>query len=153
MGSTGLVRKNGKIIVFMQSFLDVIVIALTLLLARVLWDQPVFVTRVLMLLFTSITFFSFFANMAGLYRSSRAERFWEEYRLALMVFGCALLALLILGYATKTTALFSRLAIGTWILLVPLLPPLSICIAALSPSCKRSAIAAKASSCWCCSCF
>ncbi|MGV3591631.1 MAG: undecaprenyl-phosphate glucose phosphotransferase [Gammaproteobacteria bacterium] len=119
MGSTGLVRKNGKIIVFMQSFLDVIVIALTLLLARVLWDQPVFVTRVLMLLFTSITFFSFFANMAGLYRSSRAERFWEEYRLALMVFGCALLALLILGYATKTTALFSRLAIGTWILLVP----------------------------------
>ena len=62
MGSTGLVRKNGKIIVFMQSFLDVIVIALTLLLARVLWDQPVFVTRVLMLLFTSITFFSFFAN-------------------------------------------------------------------------------------------
>jgi putative colanic acid biosynthesis UDP-glucose lipid carrier transferase len=120
MGTTGLLRKNSKIVVFLQSFLDVIIIALTLVTARLIWEQPVFEARTLMLLFSAVTFFTFFANLGGLYRSWRIESFWAEYRLVLLVFACVVLSLLILGYATKTTALFSRLSVGTWILLVPL---------------------------------
>lgn len=119
MSPTGLLKKHSKVIALCQRFLDVILIAATYLGAKLFWSQPI-EPRSWMLLFSAIMLFMLFANMAGLYRSWRVERFWAEYRIVLLVYCCVVLGLLVLGYATKTTAHFSRLTLGTWILLVPL---------------------------------
>lgn len=119
MSTPGLLRKYGRVIAFAQRILDIVLILAMFMVAKLLWSQPAMEARTLVLMFSTVTLFMLFANLAGLYRSWRGEGFWAEYRLVLLVFCSVILVLLVLGYVTKTTAYFSRLSLGTWVLLVP----------------------------------
>jgi putative colanic acid biosysnthesis UDP-glucose lipid carrier transferase len=120
MSTAGLLRRYSRVIALSQRILDIVLILIMFMLAKLIWLQPVIDAQNLVLIFSAVSLFIFFANLSGLYRSWRGEGFWAEYRLVLLVFFSVILVLLVLGYVTKTTAYFSRLSLGTWILLVPL---------------------------------
>lgn len=67
-----------------------------------------------------IVLFQFFAEAAKLYRSHRSELLRKEL---ISIFGAwvaVTFSLLLLGYLTKTSDEYSRIAIGVWFLITPI---------------------------------
>ncbi|MBL4623578.1 MAG: hypothetical protein JKY42_00280, partial [Flavobacteriales bacterium] len=77
--------------------------------------------QVLLVAVTSIAIYYFVAENAGLYRSWRGVPFNKYVSLILSVWLPVAATLLLLGWATKSTSQYSRLAMGTWLIMTPLL--------------------------------
>lgn len=68
----------------------------------------------------AIITFQWFAEMRGLYRAWRSERVWREAREVLETWLLVVAALVLAGFVTKTSALFSRVVTTGWFIIVPL---------------------------------
>lgn len=119
MLAKGLLRRHAVAIGLIQKVLDVAGIVLLLFASQTFygydWSEPGTVTSA----FSAVAFFLFFANLFVLYRSWRVHSIWEEFEVLVYTLIGMVLGLLLLAYATRTTANFSLLSIGTWWVSLP----------------------------------
>jgi len=71
-------------------------------------------------LVAAITFF-LFAEVVGLYRPWRGETVTRQFFQLLFVWMWTFFVLLLLAYAFKSSSLYSRISIGTWLVVTPFL--------------------------------
>ena len=67
----------------------------------------------------AVTLFALFAELQGVYRSWRLGSTGEEMRTVVTIWLFVVFTLLALAFATKTTAIFSRVMAMTWFVAVP----------------------------------
>ena len=115
----GLLRQHSTTIGILNKGLDVLLIVGLLYLSKLFYRQPITETKELIAAFAAVALFMFFADITRLYRSWRSHSISEEFETLLYTLGGTILGLLFLAYATKTTSQFSRLAIGTWWVALP----------------------------------
>lgn len=114
-----MLRQHNKVIGIVQKALDVLCIALLFLIACMIWGLDWSNARMLLTLFAGVSFYLFFASVFDLYRSWRVHSLWEEFQVLFYTLAAAVLGMLLLAYATKTSGTFSRLTIFTWWLMLP----------------------------------
>ena len=68
----------------------------------------------------SVAVFILLADSLGVYHANRSFRHSTGLGSILSAWGLTLVTLLLLGYMTKTTVLFSRVSVTTWMLVTPL---------------------------------
>ena len=117
--SRGLLRQHSHAIGIFQKGLDVLVIVVLMYLAKWFYGQPLTEARDLIAAFAAVALFFFFADITRLYRSWRSHTVWEEFETLVYTLSGMILGLLLLAYATKTTSTYSRLAVGTWWVSLP----------------------------------
>ncbi len=115
----GLIRQHHSKLAFIYRLSDTAIIWSALYLSASLLDVPWSDLYSKAALLAMILFYLFGESMQ-LYRSWRGVPLREYLQSAMLSWGWTVFALLLLGYMTKTTGFYSRLTIGTWILLVPL---------------------------------
>jgi HD-GYP domain-containing protein (c-di-GMP phosphodiesterase class II) len=117
--SSGLLREHASSLELMQRMLDVAVIVLTLVLAvelRQAWLSAEYV----LLAFLAVVVFELIAEVKGVYRSWRTETLGAEVAGLVGVWLVTVVVLMMLGFASKLSSEFSRVAIVTWVALVPI---------------------------------
>ena len=121
MEKQGFLRQNRFLFSVIQKAVDAAVIILTLFIGASLYGLDWTASNYLMLAFCSVVFFAFFADISGLSNSWRGQSIGSEFQAIIYSWIGTTLALLLLGYATKTTGSFSRLTVGAWLILTPCL--------------------------------
>jgi len=119
---SGILRRHSTVVEVVLMGADILIIGGCLLLTY--WAQGIWGQRLhwyYIVATTSILMFYPSARMAGLYRAWRGLSLVDEYATLLRAWAVAVGAILLLGYATKTSGLYSRRVIFVWILLTPLL--------------------------------
>lgn len=103
---------------FLQRLLDGFLIFFVYWVGFVLhggdWDTKRMLVSVL-----AVVFFSLFAEMRGFYNSWRINSLVDEIRALLSIWLMVVSILLMLAFATKTSEVFSRLVVLTWIIAAP----------------------------------
>jgi len=99
---------------------DAVLIAFVLWLCSLIY-QSSWPTGLTVIAVSTVAIYFFIAEMLGLYRSWRGVPFNKYVTLILSVWVPAVMVLLLLGWATKTTAGYSRMALGSWLMLTPVL--------------------------------
>ncbi len=117
--SSGMLRQHASSFELIQRLLDVAVIVLTMVLAAGLRHIELDVEYVL-LPFLAVLIFEMIAAVKGTYRSRRTETLSAEVFDVLGVWLVTAVALVFLGFASKKSADFSRVAILTWMALAPI---------------------------------
>lgn len=117
--SSGLLKQHSSSLEVLQRVLDVLVIALTLLFAATLRDI-VMNAEYAVLLLLAVLIYVFLAAVKGVYRSWRTESLVAEIAGVIGVWMVTAVALVILGFVSKTSADFSRVVLTTWMIFVPL---------------------------------
>ena len=117
--SSGLLKQHSSSLDVIQRALDVSVIVLALLFATGLRDV-VLNAEYAALFLLAVLIYIFLASVKGVYRSWRTESLTAEIAGVVGVWMVTVAALVVLGFATKTSADFSRVALTTWAILVPL---------------------------------
>jgi putative colanic acid biosynthesis UDP-glucose lipid carrier transferase len=104
---------------FVQRLLDVLLIfavyAALLGASDAEWDTARILPVVL-----AVTLFALFSEMQGIYRSWRTSSVTDEIRGIATIWSFVMFTLLVLAFATKTSAIFSRLMMIAWFVAVPL---------------------------------
>ena len=90
-------------------------LALLVTLYRPAWDERYALAALL-----AATAFLLTGEIAGLYRPLRGESISRGFFQILSLWGTTVLLLLLLAYALKTSAFYSRIAVVGWILVTPL---------------------------------
>lgn len=80
------------------------------------WDTVRIVAAVL-----AVFVFALIAEMHGVYRSWRTSSLADEIRTVISIWTFVVFALLVLAFATKTSAIFSRIMMLSWFVAVPIL--------------------------------
>ena len=102
-----------------QRLLDALLICLAMVLA--MWLRGVSMDRDYLVVVTlAALFFLLFAEMKGLYRSWRTESLLDEIGGVALVWFAVVISLVVLAFAFKLSASYSRVVIGSWALMVPL---------------------------------
>ena len=114
--SGGLIRPYEKELGWLARFLDVLWIPGALWLSLTLYGYP-WTERYTLVATGSIVLFYLFGEGVSLYRSWRSEPLRSESAHIALAWIAVAVGILFIGYATKTTHEYSRLAIGTWFLL------------------------------------
>jgi putative colanic acid biosysnthesis UDP-glucose lipid carrier transferase len=117
--SSGLLREHASSLELMQRLLDVGVIVLMLVLAvelRQVWLSAEYV----LLAFLAVLVFEMISEVKGIYRSWRTETLAAEVAGLVGVWLVTVVVLMMLGFASKMSSEFSRVAIITWAVLVPI---------------------------------
>lgn len=120
MRHRGYLKQHAATIGFLQKVLDALVIVGTLFLARIAYGQDWNDTETLLAAFCAVALFLFFANIFSLYRSWRTHSVAEEFEALFYTLIAMVLGLLLLAFASKVSAQYSRLAVGSWWLSLPL---------------------------------
>lgn len=119
MINRGFLKQNTFLVSVIQKIVDASVVFCVLALAatfyELTWNSPQF----LILGFCAVALYSFFANLSGLNNSWRGQTMGAEFQAIIYTWVGMTLCLLMLGYATKTSATYSRLTVGTWLLITP----------------------------------
>ena len=125
VAKTGMLRPYQSRVALFQRLLDACIIASTLgllaLLPRVEIWRSATQDAYTMAALTAVVAFSFVAELAGLYASWRGTTVGAEI---LRVWWCWVIAIIILvglGFVTKTSVTYSRVAISMWFVLTPLI--------------------------------
>lgn len=120
MNRSGILKEHSLVISLIQKLMDIASLIGVLFISATMygidWDNPLY----LLLAFCAISLFLFFANVFELYRSWRRQSIWDELKRVLLTLLAMGTGLLLLGYITKISASYSRLALGTWVLVLPL---------------------------------
>ena len=116
----GLLKQYSSTIALIHKSLDVLAIITIYPLTKILYGRTQFDALDLLAMLLAVILFLFMANIFTLYRSWRSSTLREEFQTLFLTIISMILGLLLLAYASKTTATFSRLEIGTWWLLLPL---------------------------------
>lgn len=117
--SSGLLKQHSSSLEVIQRSLDALVIVLALLFAARLRDV-VLNAEYAALLLLAVLIYVFLAAIKGVYRSWRMESLAAEITGVVGVWIVTVAALVILAFATKTSADFSRVVLSAWAVLVPL---------------------------------
>ena len=83
------------------------------------YSGATWVIRYALLGLYGIIIFLFLSEIVGIYKSWRGVSFQSECKRIMMAWSCGVLILLVTAYATKTTAEYSRVVVGSWFLIVP----------------------------------
>jgi putative colanic acid biosynthesis UDP-glucose lipid carrier transferase len=123
MASTGLLRPHQSRISLLQRVLDAGLILGTLyiatLLPRVDLAQEAVRDAYTMVGLLGVVTFTFVAEMSRLYASWRGSTISAEILRAIWCWALATLTLLVIGFATKTSVGYSRVAIALWCTATP----------------------------------
>ncbi|MDO9271250.1 MAG: undecaprenyl-phosphate glucose phosphotransferase [Methylobacter sp.] len=103
---------------FLQRLLDAFLIFFVYWVGFVLHDGEWDTRRILVSVLAAV-FFALFAEMKGLYNSWRINSLVDEVRVLLTIWLIVVFILLMLAFATKTSEVFSRLVVFTWIIAAP----------------------------------
>lgn len=99
---------------------DMLLVPLSLAMVMLVMDRaPLFSPPYLLAALIAMLLFAFFAMLCELYPAGRDQRFDFAWGRMAQVWTMTVLCLLLLGFATKTTAVYSRLVISGWIVLMP----------------------------------
>jgi putative colanic acid biosynthesis UDP-glucose lipid carrier transferase len=121
MEKQGFLRQNRFLFSVIQKVVDAGVIVATLFIGAALYGIDWTASNYLMLAFCAVVFFAFFSDISGLGNSWRGQTIGAESQAIFYSWIGTILCLLLLGYATKTTASFSRITVGGWMILTPIL--------------------------------
>ncbi len=114
----GYLHAHASRVSLLQRVLDIALI-FALYGAMLVWsDSKLDAERVLAALLAA-TLFALLAETQGIYRSWRTSSLAEEIRSVAAIWSFVVFALLVLAFATKTSALFSRAMMLTWFVAVP----------------------------------
>ena len=116
----GYLKQHSASIGLLQKVLDALVIVSVLFLARLGYGQSWNDTQTLLPAFCAVALFLFFANIFSLYRSWRTHSVAEEFEALFYTLIAMILGLLLLAFASKVSAEYSRLAVGSWWLSLPI---------------------------------
>ncbi len=117
--SSGLFKQHASILEVLQRVFDVTVIMLTMVLAG--WIRQVELdAKYAVLSLLAILIFILLAAVKGVYRSWRTENLATEIAGVIGVWVVTVIALGVLGFASKTSSEFSRVVMVSWAVLVPL---------------------------------
>lgn len=117
--SSGLFKQHASSLEALQRALDVAAIVLMMLFALGVRGVELN-TEYILLTVLSVLIYILFAAAKSVYRSWRTETMTAEITGLISVWVATLLALVMLGFATKTSSDFSRVVLATWALMVPL---------------------------------
>jgi len=121
MTQTGLQRPFHKLLTLFQRIADAAILFATLLLSTMLM-KVTWIPAYSLAALAAIIMFLIVASPGNLYdRSWRSVSFSTEITRILHIWLWVLLSLLAIAYATKTSTLYSRRAITTWLILAPIL--------------------------------
>lgn len=116
--SSGLIRPHSSSLAMVQRLLDALLICLAMVLAGGL--RNVSMDRdYLIVVSLAVLIFLLFAETKGLYKSWRTENLRDEISGVVVVWFAVVISLVVLAFATKMSAFYSRVVIGSWALLVP----------------------------------
>jgi putative colanic acid biosynthesis UDP-glucose lipid carrier transferase len=101
----------------MQRLLDMVVISLSMLFALTVKNIELS-AQYLLLITIAVLVFELLSAVKGIYRSWRMETLFAELSNVLMVWFVAILILLLIAFASKTSADFSRAVLGIWVVMV-----------------------------------
>ncbi|KOR28628.1 hypothetical protein TI04_10590, partial [Achromatium sp. WMS2] len=115
----GLIRPHVSKISFLFRFFDILTIMILLHISVVsygiAWNRLYVIAGL-----SSMVLFYLFSESTQLYRSWRGVPLKQSLMPLMVAWSLTCFFLLVLGYMTKTTGQFSRVAIGFWMLSVPL---------------------------------
>jgi putative colanic acid biosynthesis UDP-glucose lipid carrier transferase len=118
--SQGMIRSYQPVLSFVRKGLDAVLVvfglAICMWLYNMDWQQRDGLAAAL-----ALVFFYFTAELTGLYRSWRGGTLPQEAFRVFVAWGAVVAAELMVASATKTTANYSRLMIGTWFVITPCL--------------------------------
>lgn len=116
--SHGLVRDNASAIMVFQRLLDpLLAVGLLVLLSQ--WQQVTFIEPYSVLAILVFLLIMPVFKATGLYRSYRSSTLPSVMRRIFIGWGLVLVILLVLGYSTKTSSIFSRSLLISWAITVP----------------------------------
>ncbi len=115
---SGLLKQHSSTFELIQKSLDITVIVLTMLFALGL-REVVLNAQYALLTVLATLIFVMLAAVKGLYRSWRTESLAAEIIDVFGVWFITVFALVVIGFASKTSADFSRVAMSSWFVLVP----------------------------------
>ncbi len=116
----GLIRPHSQTIFTIARLVDLAIVGGVLWVLAVLYGKPWLYEHTIAIVL-ALLLFAFFSEVFSLYRSWRAAPLRAEVRVVLIVWSAVFVGELLLGYATKTSAVYSRLVVFTWFVLVPIL--------------------------------
>jgi putative colanic acid biosynthesis UDP-glucose lipid carrier transferase len=115
-----LFQKYSSLVSVFQRVSDVSLIFFALYLAAGLWDVE-WVRRYSLAAAWGCLFYLLFAEFRQIYASWRTTSLAAEFRHVFLICVAVTLGLVTIAFMTKTSSNYSRLAIGTWFLLMPFL--------------------------------
>ncbi len=115
--TSGYLKQNSSRVELLQRLSDMAVISLSMLGALALRDIEVS-AQYLLLTAVSVFIFELLSAVKGIYRSWRMETLMAELSDVAAVWGVAILALVLIGFASKTSGDFSRVVLMTWAVMV-----------------------------------
>lgn len=127
MTQTGFIRSHQWLVSLCQRLLDQGIIFAALMLAIVLRDLPVSMADrgYLLAAILAGTCFYVFAIHLKLYQSYRTVSLAKPLGVLLQVWFLTVVALVMLSFALKSSAYFSRIVIGLWLIITPVMMILS----------------------------
>ena len=117
---TGMIRPYETEIALLEKVMDGVWIGIGLWLAGVIMNRP-WVDRYTIMAILGTVAFYFFSRLFGVYQKPRGIPVQQYLFPILNSWVGAVFVILLFGYATKTTQEYSRLALGAWFLVTPLL--------------------------------
>lgn len=115
----GSLHAHASSVAFLQRLLDAglifVVYGVMLEMAEMPWDA----LRILAVALGAMLF-ALFAEVQGIYRSWRTSSLADEIRVIVSIWSFVVFALLVLAFATKKSAAFSRVMMTGWFVVVPM---------------------------------
>ena len=123
MFAEGYIRRNQRLLSAIQVMLDLLLIGAVFLAAYRLYQGPfaAMPQRYWLAMIFGLVFFYLIAISVGLYRSWRADQLNAQLARLLQVWFFAVVGLVMLAWAMKASDYFSRVVMGLWFVLTPLL--------------------------------
>ena len=118
--SRGLLRPQSSALTLLQRIVDVVIIALGMLFAMSIRQLKVDADYLLLMCLACLIFM-ILAEIQWLYRLWGSEKLMDEFLSVISVWFTVVLFLVVLGFVTKTTSMYSRVLLSIWILIVPIL--------------------------------
>ena len=115
--TSGYLKQNSSSLELLQRLLDMAVISSSMLVALAMRDIEVS-AQYLLLTGVAVFVFELLSAVKGIYRSWRMETLLAELSDVAGVWFVAVLALVLIGFASKTTSDFSRAVLGIWVVAV-----------------------------------
>jgi putative colanic acid biosysnthesis UDP-glucose lipid carrier transferase len=115
----GMIRPYQSRFSFLLRQVDGVLIFFTLLISLHVMERGSLNKLYLLAAMITIFVFYFFAPLLNLYRSWRDTSFWSGLNTLIKVWILTVFTVVCLGFITKTSAQYSRMAIGFWFILAP----------------------------------
>jgi putative colanic acid biosynthesis UDP-glucose lipid carrier transferase len=118
--SSGLHRPQSSALTLLQRMVDVVIITLAMIFAMHIRELKVDADYLLLMCLAALIFM-ILAEIQWLYRLWGTEKLMDEFVSVMGVWFTVVLCLVVLGFVTKTTSMYSRTGLTIWILTVPVL--------------------------------